>query len=665
MAAKNFIAYQRPAMSVANAQPAWFVRRIMAVLPMQAVLLVGLLTGLLMGSTAQAQIQRSIVNPSFEQAFTGPRAAQLNVFFTLVPPAWIAVDAGEIPAWETTHPLQASGCPAGSFAYTTPYNCTPIELWANSFNGVVPPAGIVLAELNAYTSSKLFQNICMNTGETFAFNFAHRGRGGADRMQLQVGAGNVVLLDVTTNTAGTGVINPGGGATARTATGIANGWTRYTGNYAYTGASGVQPLGFSAISTGSGDISVGNFLDDINIGLKPYVEFIGSAGSAAEGNAHSPPRIKIVGTVPAGGLVLNLAVSGTAAFGTKFNYGGTTTLAVVSGTASALSVRVPAGNYSDAVANNVFALPISVVDNAIIEDNTTVVLTMPANLPANAFVNANTSTCGGAFNPVYIHTVIDNDIDLQTTKVSGPAVTQPIGNTVAYTVTYANATPLVLTLAPLDAHNANTVTISDPQPAGVVFTAWTCTALGTTCPAASGTGPIAQAANLPVSSTLTYAVRAVVTGTNYCGGAATNTSTIAVTAISPAGNALAEGTTVQGNAAYVFKPNVATASNSFLPCANLSITKTNNVSSLVAGQTVVYDVVVTNAGPSAANNAVLQDPPAAGLVCTAVACTSFTGTATCPVPANVTIGLLQGPGILLNNLPANSSLGFQVTCGVL
>ncbi len=221
-----------------------------------------------------------MVNPSFEQAFTGPRAAGLNQFFTLVPGQWIALDAGEVPGWETTHPVVALGCPNGSFNYTPQYNCTPIELWGNNFNNVTPAAGIVLAELNAYTSSKLFQNICMNTGETFAFNFAHRGRGGPDQAQFQIGAGNTIILDVTTNTSGTGTINPGGNATSS-------------------------------------------------------------------------------------------------------DYAGTTTLASVSGSASSLSFTLPAGNYSDATANNVFDLPIRIINNAVVEDNKTAVLTMPANLAGN------------------------------------------------------------------------------------------------------------------------------------------------------------------------------------------------------------------------------------------------------------------------------------------
>ena len=149
-----------------------------------------------------------------------------------------------------------------------------------------------------------------------------------------------------------------------------------------------------------------------------------------------------------------------------------------------------------------------------------------------------------------------------------------------------------------------------------------------------------------------------------CSNTLTNTSNIAATAVSPAGSLLKEGTSVAGNPGYVFKPNLASTSNAILPCANLSITKTNNVSALQAGQTVVYDIAVANGGPSGANNAVFTDPVAAGLVCTSVACTAAIGLATCPLPGNVTIGLLQSGGILRNNFPASSSLTSQVTCGV-
>ena len=610
-------------------------------------------------AAAHGQIQRSIVNPSFELPFTGARAASINPFFAST--NWIAVDAGEIPGWETTHPIVTNGCPAGG-SITPAYNCTPIELWANNFLGVVPAQGIVLAELNAYQLSKLFQNICMNSGESFSFNFAHRGRSGADRAQLQIGASSVVL-DVTTNTAGTGVINAGGGAVGTSATGIAGGWTRYAGNYTYTGANGVQPLGFSAISSAGGAGS-GNLLDDINIGLKPYIEFVGATSSSIEGGSPSAPRIKVVGVVPAGGLVLTLAVGGTAAFGSDFNYAGATTLTGITGGATSLSVTVPPGNYSDATTNNVFTLPLNTLNDTAVEDNETIVLSMPTNGPAAPFINANTVVCGGTVNPTLTHTIIDNDVDLRTTKSVAPTGSQPVGSTVTYTLVYANVTPAVLTLAPLNAHDASQVAINDAPPAGVAFSSWTCAATGTTCPATSGSGAVTATANLPVGAQLVYTVQAVLASSSLCEQTVTNTSTIATTASSPSGATLTEGTSVQSNAGYVFAPNTATASNAVQACAALTVTKTNSTTALGAGQTAVYNLVIANGGPSSANNAVLRDPAAPGLACTAVACTAATGAASCASLGAVNVPLLQGSGIVLNNFPAGSSYTFQVTCGV-
>jgi uncharacterized repeat protein (TIGR01451 family) len=620
--------------------------------------------GLLVGA-AQAQIQRSIVNPSFEQPFTGTRAAALAPFFSSV--NWIAVDAGEIPGWETTHPIITNGCPVGG-GITPAYTCTPIELWANSYNGVTPAQGIILAELNAYQNSKLYQNICMTSGETFTFNFAHRGRGGPDQARLEVGTATIsTVLDFTTNTTGTGTINAGGGATGTSATGIANGWTRYAGSYVYTGASGVQRLGFSAVTPIGG---IGNLLDDLNISLKPYIEFIGNAGSSVEGGAASPPQFKVVGTVPAGGATLTLSVGGTATFNTDYNYSGTTTLTGVTGTATSVTVTVPAGNYSDATANNIFTLPIVVLNDTVIEDNETLIITMPANTPASPFVNANTTTCGGTTNSVYTHTIIDNDIDVTTTKTVSPTGTQALGTVLSYTITYENVTPITPTIAPLTAHDANAVTISDPAPAGVTLGAWTCVgAGGAVCPAASGSGALTGTVNLPVGSKLTYTLAATLSSNTLCGTTATNTSTIGTvgnTATSPSGAALTEGASVQGNAGYVFKANSASASNAVPPCAALSITKTNNRSAVQAGDVVTYDIVVSNAGPSAANGTVLTDPAVPGqLNCTAVSCTAVTGAAVCPAAANVTVPLLQGAGVVLPTFPANSSVTFQLVCTVL
>jgi large repetitive protein len=94
--------------------------------------------------------------------------------------------------------------------------------------------------------------------------------------------------------------------------------------------------------------------------------------------------------------------------------------------------------------------------------------------------------------------------------------------------------------------------------------------------------------------------------------------------------------------------------------ALLSIVKTNAATSVVAGATTTYSITVSNAGPSAAHGAVVKDPPATGLECTALTCSS--AGASCPVPLDLP-ALLSG-GLVITSLPANSSLTLQLTCNV-
>ncbi len=94
--------------------------------------------------------------------------------------------------------------------------------------------------------------------------------------------------------------------------------------------------------------------------------------------------------------------------------------------------------------------------------------------------------------------------------------------------------------------------------------------------------------------------------------------------------------------------------------ALLSITKTNGTTSVVAGGSTTYTITVSNAGPSAADGALLKDPPAAGLACTTLSCNS--GGASCPAPLD--LPTLQGSGLVISSLPANTSLTLLLTCDV-
>jgi uncharacterized repeat protein (TIGR01451 family) len=104
------------------------------------------------------------------------------------------------------------------------------------------------------------------------------------------------------------------------------------------------------------------------------------------------------------------------------------------------------------------------------------------------------------------------------------------------------------------------------------------------------------------------------------------------------------------------------------PSAFLTISKTNTVSSLIAGQTTSYIIDVNNTGPSGVLRAVLRDVTTAGLVCTSATCSVTSGTATCPAvgPAagELSIANLAGAGVILPRLNANASLQFIVNCDV-
>jgi uncharacterized repeat protein (TIGR01451 family) len=101
--------------------------------------------------------------------------------------------------------------------------------------------------------------------------------------------------------------------------------------------------------------------------------------------------------------------------------------------------------------------------------------------------------------------------------------------------------------------------------------------------------------------------------------------------------------------------------------ADLSISKTNSVGTLVSGTTTTYTIVVNNAGPDAANGATLQDPAVAGLSCTGNAVCAASGGAACPGGAvnasGVTIPVtsLQA-GVAIPTFPNGGSLNVQLTC---
>lgn len=105
--------------------------------------------------------------------------------------------------------------------------------------------------------------------------------------------------------------------------------------------------------------------------------------------------------------------------------------------------------------------------------------------------------------------------------------------------------------------------------------------------------------------------------------------------------------------------------------ADLSITKTNNATTVVAGRPTTYVITVNNAGPAAANGASVRDAATVGLDClnppaTGTATCEGTNGALCPgggAAGSIPVATLQSPGgAVIPTLPAGGQVRIELTC---
>ena len=623
---------------------------------------------------AFAQVQRTFVNLGFEQpALTG--SSCYLIFSATATGGWVTNHSNNVVSGSCT----LAGFPNGA-AITQ-----PIEIWRGpSMGGLPPRSGNQHAELNAYEASRLSQTICLTPGEQIDWNLSHRGRNVlADQMNFNIGSTANTVAVLTSDTVG------GGGApscpdsggvdnVSCTSVAAANGWRDYSGRFIWNGTGGNHTFGFQAVGGGGS----GNFLDEIQVTLRPYVEFSATGFGTREGQAASLPQIRVSGRVPVGGITVNALITvGTAVSPSDYTTSsGNTTV----------SIPVPEGFYN----NNLFSVPataIAIVDDTVVENNETITLQLQPSV-AN-YTLSSTSTCGGAPTTTTTLTLLDNDVDVRTTKTVNSA-TPTAGGTAIFTVTYQNNTarPTVGTGTDLTMHDA-AVTLADALPVGFTAFSWTCAASGTpapACPAANGTGAINAAASLPAGNaaaaggTLTYTITGTLAATQC--SSTTNTSTI--TANSPVAEATTSqsgfDTPVPGGTAN----NTATAAVDPL-CADLSINKTNTpgvgpadqpADTVVSGVASTYSLRIVNAGPDAVANALVRDTPGTGITCpgtlgsTTVACSTTSspaGATTCPATGVLTTANLFGAGIAIPSLgvsptPAtpNNFVTLTFTCTV-
>lgn len=387
----------------------------------------------------------------------------------------------------------------------------------------------------------------------------------------------------------------------------------------------------------------------LGVGFDEWGNFsAGSASCGATGSGFAADRVVVRGpTSAANPFIGNTAVGGI----------DVPTVTVRPASDRARISLIPNGTSG-------FRVTVGVGQNGAAVTNVLTNLNFPYAAPTNLRVGFAGST-GGSTN---IHEIRDittsTPADIGVTKtVSGSNFAR--GQTVGYTVTVTN-NDINLTDAGNQApaiNAANAPDLTDTFPAALTGTTWTCTATaGSSCPAASGTGNIAVAGGyaLAPGGVLTFTVTGTVSATAACASTVTNTAT-------------ANFSATDGFSDTNAVDNTASASFT-VACADLSLTKTNTpgvngnvdqaADTVVSGTSTTYSIIVSNAGPAAANGAVVTDPAPAGLACTTASCTG-TGGAVCPVATGAAlVTALQGSGAVIPTLPAGGAATFLVSCQV-
>lgn len=165
-----------------------------------------------------------VSNPDFEEVdFSGAAGAGS--------PGVYYVHQAKVTGWNTASP--------------TDY----IEVWQEpNGNGVPAYSGQNFVELNAQDNYPIYQDIQTIPGTTLQWGFAHRGRDGVDKAELLMGA-------------------PGNLSVVTTAEDGNDAWGYYTGTYVVPAGQTLTRLTFFAVSTSSGSITSGNFLDAVSLTL--------------------------------------------------------------------------------------------------------------------------------------------------------------------------------------------------------------------------------------------------------------------------------------------------------------------------------------------------------------------------------------------------------------
>lgn len=210
--------------------------------------------------------------------------------------------------------------------------------------------------------------------------------------------------------------------------------------------------------------------------------------------------------------------------------------------------------------------------------------------------------------------------DLSISMNNGQASSIP-GTKVTYTIVATNKGPIAVT-------NAKVV---DMFPGSIINATWTCSAsVGSKCQTPNGIANINALVDLAVNGTAT--LTAVGDLSPDAIGLLINTANITA----PAG--ISEMNTVD---------NMAIDTDTLTPKVSLSVTKTDNLTSVAPGQSTTYTIAVTNNGPSAVSGVNIMDTfptELSGVTWTCSATPGSSCSTSSPQPGNINTSVSLAPG---------------------
>lgn len=296
---------------------------------------------------------RIIVNPSFE---TGSIVPHNDVAY----PESQVGDNPQIDGWYSTHPTYQNAEGA-------------IEHWRTGFLGTPSSDGDYFVELNVSQPSRLYQNVFLVNGESVDWAFSHRARGGGNETvsyAVFTSDGSRRLKEITSHR-----------ATGNTT------WDNVSGNFIWDLPTGLYQIGFEAISPSSG--GSGNFLDDVNIVLKAFVEFSADTIRLSE-SGQIAPHFLVNGEVQQASSLQVTVNAGSAVEGTDYSFGNRTK-------------TIPIGNYS--LADSV-ALDFSIIDNNVPQNDRTIILEITN---ASGDVDRRDANANGIYQRTLVIIIEDDD----------------------------------------------------------------------------------------------------------------------------------------------------------------------------------------------------------------------------------------------------------------